>query len=171
MQGQSVEQLAAGLQAAMRAEHQGYHFYTMAMKTTEDEKGRDIFSQLAEEEKEHLAFLRKQYKSIVETGLPNTTVDLGKPLDLSGASPIFSDRIRARLGSAHFEMTALSVGIQLELDAVRVYTRFADDAAVPAVEKFYRELAEWERGHYKALLAQEESLKEDYWSGNGFAPF
>ncbi len=171
MQGQSVEQLAGGLQAAMRAEHQGYHFYTMAMKTTEDEKGRDIFAQLAAEEKEHLAFLERQYKSIIETGQPSASASLGTPLNLTGPSPIFSDRIRARLSSAHFEMTALSVGIQLELDAVRVYSGFADDATDPAVEKFYRELAEWERGHYKALLAQEESLKEDYWSGNGFAPF
>jgi rubrerythrin len=171
MQGQSVEQLAAGLQAAMRAEHQGYHFYTMAAKSTEDEKGREIFAQLAEEEKEHLAFLKKQYKSIVETGLPNATLDLGKPLELSGSNPIFSNRIRARLGDAHFEMTALAVGIQLELDAVRIYSGFADTAADPAVEKFYRELAAWEQGHYKALLAQETTLKEDYWSSNGFAPF
>jgi rubrerythrin len=171
MHGQSVEQLAAGLQAAMRAEHQGFYFYTMAAKSTEDEKGREIFTQLAEEEKEHLAFLRKQYKAIVETGVPNTALALGTPLDLSGPSPIFSDRLRERLGDAHFEMTALAVGIQLELDAVRVYSGFADTATDPEVAKFYRELAAWEQGHYNALLAQETSLKEDYWSGNGFAPF
>jgi rubrerythrin len=171
MQGQSAEQVANGLQVAMRAEHQGFHFYTMAKESTSDEKGRDIFAQLAAEEREHLDFLRKQYKSIVETGMPNTNLDLGPPSQLEGQSPIFSNKIRTRLGLAHFEMTALAVGIQLELDAVKVYTKLADEATDPVVEKFYRELAEWERGHYNALLTQEEALKEEYWSANGFAPF
>jgi hypothetical protein len=32
-------------------------------------------------------------------------------------------------------------------------------------------LAEWESTHYHALLEQQETLKEDYWRHNGFAPF
>jgi rubrerythrin len=171
MAEQTTEQLAAGLQTAMRAEHQGYHFYSMAKETIADEKGREIFAQLAEEEKEHLAFLSQQFKSIVETGMPDGALTLGTPLNLSGDSPIFSNRIRSRIDTAHAEMTALSVGIQLELDAVKAYSELADKAGDAAVAAFYRELAEWERGHYNALLTQETSLKEDYWSGNGFAPF
>lgn len=171
MDGETVAQLAAGLQTAMRAEHQGYHFYRMAAGNTSDARGTDMFTQLAAEEQEHLAFLEKQYRSIIETGMPSAGATLGAPLALSGTSPIFSDRLRSRLSDAHYEMTALSVGIQLELDAVRVYTQLANDAAIPEVAAFYRELAEWERGHYDALLAQETTLKEAYWAGNGFAPF
>ena len=36
---------------------------------------------------------------------------------------------------------------------------------------FFTELAEWEAGHYEALLTQQESLKEDYWSASRFSPF
>ena len=43
-----------------------------------------------------------------------------------------------------------------------------DDAEA---KRFFGELAEWEAGHHQALLRQQEELKEDYWSANGFTAF
>jgi rubrerythrin len=68
-------------------------------------------------------------------------------------------------------MSALSIGIQLELSSEQFYRQEAEAAEDPAVVKFFTELAEWESGHYHALLKQQESLKEEYWSKGGFAPF
>jgi len=163
--------MAEGLLSAMRAEHEGHHFYRMAAQTTSDDKGQQIFERLAAEELDHFEFLRGQYRSVLETGKPDADLRLGPRSDLTGKSPIFSDRLRARLGEAHYEMTALAVGIQLELSAERFYSKAAAEAPDPGVAAFYRELAAWERGHYEALLAQQEDLKEDYWSASGFAPF
>jgi hypothetical protein len=39
------------------------------------------------------------------------------------------------------------------------------------MKDFYSRLARWETGHYHALLKQQEELKEDFWSANGFTPF
>ena len=68
-------------------------------------------------------------------------------------------------------MTALAVGMQLELTAEKFYAKCAAESDDPLAKKFFQELAEWEAGHYAALARQQEELKEDYWSGGGFAPF
>lgn len=166
-----MKKVAQGLVRAIQAEREGQHFYLMAAKTCQDEKGRDVFTQLAGEEAEHAKFLKMQYVSLIETGKPDAGIKLGKGTELEGSSPIFSDKIRSRLKDAHFEMTALSVGAQLELDAQKYYSERAAETDDIVIKTFYFELAEWEGGHYRALLAQQDSLKEEYWSQNGFAPF
>ena len=52
------------------------------------------------------------------------------------------------------------------------------DAGDPAINSWIERpqnigvlLSHFHPGHYHALLAQQESLKEDYWSQGGFAPF
>ncbi len=163
--------LAEGLLQAMRAEHEGHHFYSLAARSTDDPKGREVFQRLAAEELEHFEFLKVQYRSVTKTGRPDADLKLGPRSEISGESRIFSDALRERIATAHYEMVALSVGAQLELNAIRHYTQAATDASDPVVRAFYKELAEWEQGHYDALTTQQEMLKEDYWSAAGFAPF
>ena len=159
-----------GLLAAMRAEHEGFHFYSMAAKNTEDEKGRAVFIQLADDEREHLSFLKGQYVAMRDNGAPDQSLSLKDTPVLRGSSPIFSDSLKTRVKDAHFEMTALSIGVQMELDAVKHYRKLSDDADDPYIKQFFEQLSEWESSHYHALLAQQESLQADYWSQNGFSP-
>lgn len=163
--------LAEALFQAIRAEGDGYHFYLMAARSMEDEQGREVFEMLAREELDHQRFLRTQYRSILETGKPDGQARLGPRGDLSGESPIFSPAIKGRIKEAHFEMSALSIGIQLEQGAMEFYKRAAEQSADPTVKGLFEELAEWERGHYGALLQQQSLLKRDYWSAGGFSPF
>lgn len=166
-----MKRITEGLQKAIQAEHEGRHFYLMAAHNTEDPRGKEIFQTLAEEELNHFHYLQRQYKSIMETGKVDSNAKLGRKKELKGSHPIFSDAIKNRIGQAHYEMTALSIGIQLEMSAVNFYTAEAEINTDPAIKAFYMELAEWERGHLHALQAQTESLREDYWSQGGFSPF
>ena len=168
---QSARTVADGLRQAMLAEQEGHHFYQMAARATDDPQGKQVFERLAREELEHFEFLKAQFKAVLQDGAPDASLKLGQPVALTGASPIFSAAIKERIGRAHYEMTALSVGAQLELAAERFYREAAAAADNAVVRGFYEELAEWEAGHYHALLGQQESLKEDYWSEGGFAPF
>jgi rubrerythrin len=163
--------LADGLKKAIMAERDGHSFYRMAASCSEDPKAKDVFARLASEELDHMGFLMKQYESVLNTGRPLRSAKLGSRADLSGSSPIFSDRIRARIQDAHVEMSALSIGIQLELDSMAFYRSQADTVSDPTVSEFYTELAEWEAEHYAALLRQQQELKENYWSASGFYPF
>jgi rubrerythrin len=160
-----------GLAQAMRAEREGRYFYEMAAAATEDSKGKEVFLHLAEEETGHFEFLRAQYESLSKTGRIDTAVRLGEKPDMTGPSPIFSERLRDRIKDAHHEMTALSVGAQLERDAELFYKREAEAVEDLEVKRFYLELAAWEATHYSALIAQADELKESYWAESGFSPF
>ena len=142
-----------------------------ASKATEDAQGREVFAELAQEELTHAAFLKTQYRSIAETGAVDADAKLGSPHAVSGKSPIFSASLQARIGDAHFEMSALGVGIHLEQNAMEFYAAQALSVQDAAVRSFFRELSEWEAGHYHALLSQQQELQEDYRSRNGFSPF
>jgi rubrerythrin len=161
--------IAEGLQQAIKSEIDGHHFYKMAARSTTDEQGRQVLEALASDEMEHVRFLRLQYESVLRTGLPDEKARLAARADLSGG--IFSADLLSRARDAHYEMSALSIGIQLELGAVELYSQQARAAPHPTIRAFFEELADWERGHYNALLQQQEALKEDYWSGAGFSPF
>ena len=165
------QRMAEGIQQAIKAEVDGYHFYMMAARSTEDEQGRSVLQSLAQDELEHVRFLKAQHAALLATGLPDEKVQLGARAELKGASPIFSAGLLARAGEAHFEMSALSIGVQLELGAVQFYDAQAKAAPHPRVRAFFEELADWERGHYQALLRQQEAMKDDYWAGGGFSPF
>ena len=163
--------LVDGLLKAIKAEREGHSFYRMAAETIEDAKAKEVFAHLAQEELDHAEFLTRHYEAVLKTGQIAGSATLGKRLSLAHSFPIFSQGIKARIREAHFEMTALSIGIRLELDAMRFYKSQADSTDDLGAKQFYSELAEWESGHYAVLLRQQEELKEDYWSAGGFSPF
>ncbi len=160
-----------GLRRAIQAETDGYHFYKMAAASTQDSQGRQVFEGLAEEEMEHRRYLETQYETFAREGRFDTTLTLRARVDLSGPSPIFSADLRQRAQVPHFEMSALSIAIQLELNSVRHYQEQVRLAGEPTVAAFYEELVAWERKHYEGLSRQQETLRESFWSESGFAPF
>lgn len=163
--------LADSLLRALKAERDGHSFYMMVAGSTEDPKGRAVFETLAREELDHLQFLKEHYDSVARTGQLNESAKLGSPMDLSGDSPLYSANIKNRLGDAHYEMSALSIGIQLEFNSMNFYKSLSESSLNTQARKFFKELFVWESGHYQALLKQQEELKEDYWSESGFSPF
>jgi len=102
------ERILKGLKQAMQAEADGHNFYKMAANNTNDEEGKEVFLQLAQDEVEHFIFLKAQYDSIIETGKVDMNVKLGKPSTEANESPIFSEGFKSRLNEAHLEMSALS---------------------------------------------------------------
>lgn len=143
----------------------------MAANATGDPRGREVFEALAAEELAHMAFLKAQLASLKETGKVDPRATLGAPRRLEGKSPIFTDALLARAKDAHYEMTSLAVAVQLELQAEQFYRKQAAAAGDPAITAFFTTLADWEKGHYDALIAQQETLKAGYWAENQFAPF
>jgi len=168
----SMERIKEALKKAMQAENEGYHFYMMAALNIQDPKGKEVFQLLADDEKGHFQFLKDQYDAVEKTGKPDNTLSMGKWDKFSDSHPIFSQDIKNRVGSAHYEMTALSIGAQLEMSAVTFYKAEAKAASgAPVIKAFLEELAEWETEHLRALQAQLDMLKEDYWHDGGFSPF
>ncbi|MCD6328652.1 ferritin family protein, partial [bacterium] len=171
MNNEARDKVARGIAEAIRTENDGKYFYLMAANSTADPKGKQVFETLAAEEEIHLKYLKKQYLSLLERGEFDKKLKLGPKADFSGAHPIFSEQLLERLSDAHYEMTALSIGVKLELLAMRFYREHSEKSSDDFVKGFFKELEAWEAGHYRALLKQYDSLKEFYWEKAGFAPF
>lgn len=167
----SQTSLADALTAAIKAEHEGHYFYQMAASSTQDPRGKEVFGRLAADELLHMEYLQRQYQAVMATGAPDAGLTLAPAPTGHGGSPIFSEALVARVEQAHFEMTALSVGMQLELSAQDFYRAQAEASDDDTARAFFTELASWEASHYQALQTQQESLRDSYWTENRFAPF
>ena len=165
------EEILEGLKTAIEAEMTGHEFYKNAAENTKDPKGKETFLEMAAEEMGHLNYLRHQYKSIVENGDYDFSREFNRTHPKHADSPIFSDEIRNRLKDSHFEMSALTIGLKLELDAVNFYRSCAEKAHSVDARRLYNELSEWEQDHYLAFERQLEMLREEFFRANDFAPW
>jgi len=163
-------QLTVILEEALRAERDGFEFYRLAGERSEDPGAREVFAHLAMEERRHFDALQKEYRSIQEGTGWDSGVALGERWSPDGASQIFSEGFRRRIGERHLEMSALSIGILLERTAYEFYASSAEKADDGPVRRFLRELADWEDGHYQLLLREDDALRDEYWEENRFAP-
>ena len=167
----ATAKMAEGLKQAIDAEVDGYHFYMMAANSTSDEKGKEVFDKLAHDEAEHANFLRAQYDSVMKTGKGDASVKLSAATTYEGDHPIFSEDLKARMKAPNYEMSAVSIGAQLELQAIQFYQEQADAAVDEIVRACFLELASWEKGHYDALTKQLDLLRGETWDRDSFSPF
>ncbi|MCD4717281.1 MAG: ferritin family protein [Desulfobacterales bacterium] len=165
-----IEDILKGLKTAIEAELTGHEFYKNAAKSTNDPVGKETFSSMAEEEMGHFNYLRHQYKSVLDNGDYDFSKKMDKKQFKHADNPIFSEQIKERIKDSHFEVSALSIGMKLELDAMKYYRSCASAANNEQVRQFYNELAEWEEDHYVAFERQLEMLKEEYFTANNFVP-
>ena len=161
--------ILAGIKTAIEAELTGYNFYKNAAESTEDPMGKKTFLRMAEEEMTHFNYLRHQYKSVLEKGAFDFTKSI-KQAHRHADHPIFSDAIRKRIKESHFEVSALTIGMKLEMDAMNFYRSRFEEAQEKEVKQLYKELSDWEQDHYRAFKQQLEILKEEYFESNNFIP-
>lgn len=158
-----------GLLTALQTELNGIEFYKMAAEKTEDEKGKKTFQILAEDELKHFNTIQQQYKSLIDEG-KWTSIDLGQISVFEGESPIFTDELKTRVQGKHFEVTALSIGAQLEVNSIDFYRKMKEQSIDPHAKEMYEKLQKWEEVHLNAITRQLDLIKEDYWSEQRFSP-
>ncbi|MGQ9678593.1 MAG: ferritin family protein [bacterium] len=164
------EQLRAGLKEAMLTEMAGIEFYTTAAEKTIDPQGRRVFALLADEERKHLEYLKRQYGHLMAGSRFESLAETSN-IDPTQASPIFSSELTSRLKTAHWEMSALAVGLALEQASIQRYRELATSTPVQELKDFFSALVRWEETHAAAVQKQINSLRESYWEEARFAPF
>lgn len=170
---ENKEHLLGVVKNAIRVENDGYQFYRLAEEKTQDAKGKEVFASLAKDETNHMQILKSLYESIKGKGefKFDEVKDMKHILDTTSESPIFSEEFKQRLNRGQFEMTALSIGILLEKNAVEFYKKSAQGAEDKDVKMLFKYLADWEGEHLRALVNQQKYLQEDYWTEARFYPF
>jgi rubrerythrin len=171
MNPENRNRILAGLKDAILTEQTGNNFYTVASENTADEQGKEVFLMLAAEEALHQKWLTEQYGLLQQGKNPEPLISTDSGAILDDQNPIFSPELRQRIAEAHWEMTALSVGLQLEHATIARYRALAAESDSPELKHFFQKLMHWEEGHARALEQQSKLLREAYWSEANFAPF
>ena len=160
---------ARGLAIAMQTELEGYEFYKLATAKCKDNGAKKMFESLAKDEVEHHKILRERYYAIVEGKDFKTPKLVGKS-KLKIKSPVFSKAFLVSKRQKHFEMSALTVGILLEQNAIEFFNEQCKKSNDPNNKKLFKELAAWEGEHLRALIAQKQFLYRAIFAEARFEP-
>jgi rubrerythrin len=153
-------ELKDALQTAIKGEVEGRDLYRAAAEKTGDKKAKEIFSMLADEEQKHHDSLVQMAKEYAE-GKDISTPDLPAPMSFEDAeSPIFTREFKDKV--ADFDMTALNIGMKLELESESFYREAAGDVGDKSVKDLFNRLADWEKGHFENLQKQVGFFKSYY---------
>jgi rubrerythrin len=131
---------------AIRSEVEAYRFYTRARKETNNPILREKLSKLAGEEKRHRQILEERYKK--NTG--EDRVPLPSPAGPEGKGPAPKDLKPEEI---------LTFAIQMEREAAQFYQREARRSIDMSGRFMLEYLADFERGHEKALEMELKALK------------
>ena len=162
--------LAQGIMQAMQAEIEGHEFYKMMSVKSKDKGAKEMFASLAKDEADHHKWLADMYGKLLEN--PHAKVPkLPSKTKYNFKSPIFTKDFLASRKKKNLEMSALSIGILLETNAIDHYKKQAAKAELLWVKKFFDDLAKWEGDHLRALIAQKQFLMREIFDAARFEPF
>ncbi|MGQ3684354.1 MAG: ferritin-like domain-containing protein [Candidatus Loosdrechtia sp.] len=147
---------------AIHLEEEGLEFYSTIAKNVKCDKVRETFSQLASDEKEHLAQFQKVHLDLSPLANPvgdyeDCMVDLY--LKYLVDTGVFTKKGEAKrlANEINTDTDALKVGIQAEEAAIHYYCEAAKKTKHKKGKKVFKQLANEERRHL-ALLTKH--LKE-----------
>lgn len=146
---------------AIDNEKEGINFYNLMVEKYKNSEAAPIFKTLAEQEEEHVKYL-KDLRDVLK-GEKENIHDLQKPeendLDWGDAN-----------AENNLALSTFSIGMQLEEDAVKFYTKGAEKTNNEKVKRLFNELVYWEKFHYDQLKGQYDLYKERWWSDQSFSP-
>ncbi len=159
------------IKTAMRSELEGRELYKSIAEKTDDEKAKNVFLAMSEEENMHFETLQQILKHIVKKE-EFKIGEIEKKFNFDNTvSPIFSEEFKNRIKEKHYEMSALSIAIKLEYDSFIFYSNAEKEVEDKGLKQFFYYLSEWEKTHYDNLNKQMKFLEDDYFMANQFSPF
>jgi rubrerythrin len=166
----------------MSLERDGYAFYKQVAERASDERGKEMFLDLAEQESDHLKLLLVEYRSLEagEGWLPykeamavDLAFDPADP-DLPGEEPeepmpVFTPDREISLQS---DIAALDYGLETEQISRDLYAQGAENSDDANARKAYAFLIEQEEKHYQLLQNTRDYLAQnDTWWDSDEYPF
>jgi len=139
------------LKSAIKSEIDGFTFYDLLSRRTENADAKRRLENLRNDEARHRATLMDIYKKVV-------------PLQKA-----FAD---GKLKKFNSEIEYINLAIDAELEAVKFYKEGADVIEDEGFKKIMIEMAEEEHSHYEILMAEREALSGNYFwfSSDGTSP-
>ncbi len=147
------------VKAAMEAEMDAHNFYSRAAQKTKNPKGRDMFSQLADFERNHFHHLKALYDSL--KGEEKWISYSGTTFSEKGTKVSRDLAIGEEVRSKADDLDALSIAIKEERKAQHYYQEMAQKTTDPLGSDMFKKLAREEELHERILNDQYYSLNNN----------
>jgi rubrerythrin len=149
------------LKFALENEQKERDFYLANARRTKNLAGKNMFKQIADEEKEHYEVLKKLHDQWEMKKKWPATVPLEVRKSLAGSIlKSLSDKKAARLKGNEDDLKAIRTAIDFEARGMALYTKLEKESADPKEEKFFNLIASIEREHFLSLCETELFLTD-----------
>jgi rubrerythrin len=155
------------IKQAIINEIEGYEFYNMAAIKASSEEVKNAFLELAEEEMQHVIWLKDLFKKVKD----NNIVDFQLALIAEPPSQGIFKWENIDRKDAAIAVSVFGIGMQMEKASIEYYTKAAKETVFKEAKGLYNTLVKWEKVHLDKFSSQYEELKEEWWLEQGFEPF
>jgi rubrerythrin len=157
-------EMAALLKQAIKSEIDGFTFYDLLAKQTENEEARRRLTDLRNDESRHRKILMEMYKDLIGG-------DIGA-LPEEGVSVLEKAFDTGQLKKLNSEVEYINLAIEAELAASKFYKETSGKVENEEFKKLLMEMSDEENGHYEWLMAEREAMAGNYFwfSMDGSSP-
>ncbi len=148
------------LEQAMKLEKEGRQFYLQAVRTTQDKKGKETFSSLADDEQNHYNLIKNQHIALAGEGNGLDSPEI-KPVEIDLDKPLFPRGLEAlekAVKTQSSDWDALLFGLDIEIKSYDLYRKAAQDIEEPLGKQMFEFLAGQEKGHFEILMMRYDGL-------------
>jgi rubrerythrin len=163
-----MEKRMNALKFALENELKEHEFYLEHARKTKNMAGKNMFKQIADEEKEHYEVLKKLHDKWEQKQKWPATVPL--KVTKSGVKNVLramAGKKAARIAGSDGELKAVRTAIDFEARGVDLYTKLEKASTDPKEKAFFNLMACVERDHLLSLRDTEEFLTDPaFWYQN-----
>ena len=151
----------SALKFALENEHKEHQFYMDNARRTKNLAGKNMFKQLANEEKEHYEILKKLHDNWEKQKKWPATVPLKVKKSLAASIlKAMAGKKSSRIKGNEDDLKAIRTAIDFEARGVDLYTKLEKGCTDPKEIAFFNLIANIERTHFLSLRETEEFLTD-----------
>lgn len=152
---------------AILNEVEGYEFYKMAAHNAEDEMSKRLLNEMANEERDHLEWLRDVFQKLGGVDEDRFKLSL---MDTPVSPNIFTwDNVSVKNPS--LAVSIFGMAMTFERESVALYQDAMADSEDENAKRVFEILLKWEKGHLEKFSKAYERYSEDWWAEQNFHPF
>jgi rubrerythrin len=156
------EEVVGAIKEAIKLEIAGRGHFNRAVETTENELGKKMFRQLAQDEIGHLTAFKQLISSILGGEDWRKHVDED---ELKFESTLIDElTLKVEEEERKGELGPIRIGMELERRAIDFFEGWAEKTDDPTAKEIFRKIADEEKTHYDLLQAQYDQVTNSgYW--------
>lgn len=149
------------LKFALENEQKERDFYLANARRTKNLAGKNMFKQIADEEKEHYEILKKLHDKWEKKQKWPETVPLKVKKSLTGSIlKSMSGKKSAGIKGDEDDLKAIRTALDFEARGMALYTKMEKESTDPREKKFFNLIASIEREHFMSLRETESFLTD-----------